>query len=127
MKSSKMLSVVILFLLGVVGVLGYLLLGRNMETKDNTTITSFDECVAAGYPVTLSYPGNCVTPDGRSFTQEISDEIRGEIPEDITGGDTSVPGSDGGVACTMEAKQCPDGSYVGRSGPNCEFTACPGR
>lgn len=30
-----------------------------------------------------------------------------------------------GMACTEEAKQCPDGSYVGRTGPNCEFTACP--
>ncbi len=29
------------------------------------------------------------------------------------------------VACPMEAKQCPDGSYVGRVGPNCEFAACP--
>ena len=29
------------------------------------------------------------------------------------------------VACTMEAKQCPDGSYVGRSGPKCEFSKCP--
>jgi hypothetical protein len=29
------------------------------------------------------------------------------------------------VACTMEAKQCPDGSYVGRTGPACEFAACP--
>ena len=28
-------------------------------------------------------------------------------------------------ACTMEAKQCTDGSYVGRSGPNCEFAKCP--
>lgn len=28
------------------------------------------------------------------------------------------------VACTMDAKQCPDGSYVGRSGQNCEFV-CP--
>lgn len=28
-------------------------------------------------------------------------------------------------ACTMEAKTCPDGSSVGRSGPNCEFAACP--
>ena len=28
-------------------------------------------------------------------------------------------------ACTQEAKQCPDGSYVGRTGPNCEFAACP--
>ncbi|MES2134906.1 MAG: hypothetical protein V4449_01530 [Patescibacteria group bacterium] len=27
--------------------------------------------------------------------------------------------------CTMEAKICPDGSAVGRTGPQCEFTACP--
>lgn len=26
--------------------------------------------------------------------------------------------------CTMDAMQCPDGSYVGRTGPNCEFV-CP--
>ena len=29
------------------------------------------------------------------------------------------------VFCTMEALICPDGSYVGRSGPKCAFTACP--
>lgn len=28
-------------------------------------------------------------------------------------------------ACTQEAKQCPDGSYVSRTEPNCEFAACP--
>ncbi|GBE16582.1 hypothetical protein BMS3Abin15_00403 [bacterium BMS3Abin15] len=28
--------------------------------------------------------------------------------------------------CTMEAKICPDGSAVGRTGPNCEFSECPG-
>lgn len=28
-------------------------------------------------------------------------------------------------ACTMEAKQCADGSYVSRTGPNCEFAECP--
>ena len=31
----------------------------------------------------------------------------------------------GPKACTEEAKQCPDGSFVGRTGPNCEFAACP--
>lgn len=31
----------------------------------------------------------------------------------------------GPVACTLEAKLCPDGSYVGRTGPNCEFAECP--
>ena len=29
------------------------------------------------------------------------------------------------TACTQEAKICPDGSAVGRSGPNCEFAPCP--
>lgn len=29
------------------------------------------------------------------------------------------------TACTKEAKVCPDGSVVGRTGPACEFAACP--
>lgn len=29
------------------------------------------------------------------------------------------------IACTTEAKLCPDGTSVGRSGPSCEFAACP--
>lgn len=35
--------------------------------------------------------------------------------------DTHTP-----VACTTEAKICPDGSAVGRIGPNCDFAQCPG-
>ena len=31
-----------------------------------------------------------------------------------------------GTACTMDARLCPDGSAVGREGPNCEFKKCPG-
>lgn len=30
------------------------------------------------------------------------------------------------VFCTADAKQCEDGSYVGRVGPDCEFALCPG-
>ncbi|MFO0739432.1 MAG: hypothetical protein U0270_26275 [Labilithrix sp.] len=29
------------------------------------------------------------------------------------------------VACTDDAMKCPDGSYVGRTGPKCEFAPCP--
>jgi hypothetical protein len=36
------------------------------------------------------------------------------------------PGGPPATACTEEAKVCPDGSAVGRSGPNCEFAPCPG-
>ncbi len=37
----------------------------------------------------------------------------------------NIPLVDEPVACTMDAKMCPDGSYVGRQGPHCEFAACP--
>ena len=29
------------------------------------------------------------------------------------------------VACTLEAKICPDGTSVGRVGPQCDFAPCP--
>lgn len=29
------------------------------------------------------------------------------------------------VACTMEARECPDGSFVGRIPPSCSFSPCP--
>jgi hypothetical protein len=44
-----------------------------------------------------------------------------ETPID-TGSGIPIPSP---VACTMEAKICPDGSAVGRVGPKCEFSPCP--
>lgn len=41
--------------------------------------------------------------------------------------ETELPPAEETVFCPMDAQQCPDGSYVGRSGPNCEFEACPGQ
>lgn len=29
------------------------------------------------------------------------------------------------IVCTQDAKLCPDGSYVGRTAPKCEFALCP--
>lgn len=37
---------------------------------------------------------------------------------------TTPPTTSGTAACQMDAMRCSDGSYVGRSGPNCTFT-CP--
>jgi len=37
----------------------------------------------------------------------------------------NTPPANNTTACTMEAKICPDGSAVGRTGPNCEFAPCP--
>lgn len=34
------------------------------------------------------------------------------------------PATDAGTVCPLDAKLCPDGSSVGRVGPDCEFAAC---
>lgn len=47
-------------------------------------INSFEEC-AKHYPVTMSYPGQCHTPDGRTFIQPLSDEEKKKL----------IPPSDG--------------------------------
>lgn len=34
-------------------------------------------------------------------------------------------GGAGDRICPQDAKRCPDGSFVRRTGPNCEFAPCP--
>jgi hypothetical protein len=43
------------------------------------------------------------------------------VPETTTNPDTTPQPQE----CHQDAKICPDGSSVGRTGPNCEFAACP--
>jgi len=42
---------------------------------------------------------------------------------DTLGGPREMPPQP--IGCTQEAKLCPDGSSVGKTGPNCEFAECP--
>lgn len=37
----------------------------------------------------------------------------------------SKPEFNNSVLCAQDVKQCPDGSYVSRQGPKCEFAPCP--
>lgn len=50
-------------------------------------------------------------------------------PETQKGGDSGNNSNNGGdmIACTQDAKICPDGTGVGRDpANNCEFKPCPG-
>lgn len=197
---KKTLPIISIILLAVVFGVAWLFSKNELPPP---VITNFEECVQAGYPILETYPEQCRTPDGRSFTRiissngtefgssvtlrlneqskfsdgltvtlaEINDsrcmsgvvciwagelsfrynllggnitqttEIRlGTITaKSVTrGGYTftlqgatdntstiTVTKVGGQVACTQEAKLCPDGSAVGRTGPNCEFAPCP--
>jgi hypothetical protein len=113
-------SVLVLF--GFVLIIGAIIAWVIYSQTPSPTITSFEECVAAGYPVLESYPEQCATPDGTTFTRVIPDgeEALPPLPSD-NGIDP-----DEAVFCTMDALECPDGTYVGRIPPTCEFAPCPG-
>lgn len=51
----------------------------------------------------------------------ISDQVLVENQEPAA----QTPAEKEGVLCTQDAKLCDDGSYVSRTGPKCEFSACP--
>lgn len=101
-------------LLLVVATVGSYYLVQGKEQKHITEISSFEECAQAGYPIMESYPEQCRTPDGKNFVKKVEPIIP---PTDK--GDENEQ-----IACTMDAMQCPDGSYVGRTGPKCQFV-CP--
>jgi hypothetical protein len=101
------ISVIIIFLL-VIGGGSYIYLYNNEESKTQNElneITSFVECINAGNYIMESYPRQCRTESGELFVEEIEkDDNSKEF-----------------VVCTTDTMQCPDGSWVKRTGPNCEF------
>ena len=191
----------IIFAILIIVACGVLLVITKKEASA-PTITNFEECAYAGYPISDTYPKQCKTPDGKSFTKHltvlavefqtpitlsINEQIKfgdglevtlveindsrcdpdvvciwaGELSSRfiLLGGNISqfkevrlgtetektathnnytftlqeatesvatiiVTNEDAPISCTMEARLCPDGSAVGRTGPNCEFAEC---
>lgn len=54
---------------------GYKLRPAFYEPQDDSSIVSYDECLAAGYPILESYPEQCKLPDGKTFVHEIGNEL----------------------------------------------------
>lgn len=67
-------AVIILLILSGVGYAVTMSVQRpSLPTQTTeTAITSFEECLAAGNPVMESYPRQCSTKDGKSFTEVIA-------------------------------------------------------
>lgn len=78
MKKLLVVLIIVLVLLSLV----VIALQRFKKTdKPNVAVNSFQECVEAGFPVMESYPARCITPEGKSFVQEIGNEL--EFIEEI--------------------------------------------
>lgn len=67
----------IIALIGIIGIAVLVGWAYQANNKNGPAgkISSFEDCVAAGYPVMESYPPRCSTPDGKSFTQDIGNEL----------------------------------------------------
>ena len=77
---SSLIAAILLFGL-------FLIIGPNQATAptpgddlpnpdpEPRTVTSFEDCVAAGYPVMESYPRQCRTANGSTFVEDIGNEL----------------------------------------------------
>lgn len=43
--------------------------------KQISSISNFEECIVAGYPVLESYPRQCKTPNDKTFVEDIGNEL----------------------------------------------------
>lgn len=78
--------------------------------KELTTVTPLSKAVALLLFISLPIVGFMF---GMNYQAGAYDNLIKPVP-------TGEP-----VACTMDAKICPDGTAVGRTPPNCAFEACP--
>jgi len=90
MKKTFVAVIIVL----VVLVAGFFILNQYIyNTKQapnlDSSINSYEDCVAAGHSIMKSNPEQCQTPDGRTFTRDVSLEFDenindNNINEDIT-------------------------------------------
>lgn len=84
MKRFKNYFIYLVVLIIIAGVVGWVSL-KDKNLSQEASVSNYEECVAAGYPVQEIYPERCVTPDGKSFVNSFSitpnEEVRikGEI------------------------------------------------
>jgi hypothetical protein len=97
MKKIFFLGIIILLIITAV-----FLFVRNYQPsqKPVLTVTDFESCAAAGYPILESYPRQCRTPDGRNFGENIGNtlekkdliQVSSPRPNDIVKSPLSVKG-----------------------------------
>lgn len=63
-RTTTLLFSGLILLILAVGLIVYVVSTRK-------SISSFEECAAAEYPIQESFPERCITPDGKVFTKMI--------------------------------------------------------
>ena len=116
MKTTTLLGLLVVLVIAA----GLLLSLSSIATQKRIlSISSFDECALAGYPIMESYPEQCATPDGRSFVNDKQAPVQN--PNETSGGISAngcaVAGCSGQLC--ISAEEAAQGGGVS----TCEFRA----
>jgi hypothetical protein len=96
---------IIYLIIFILIILALILIGPKLIFKKPIAVNSFDECVIAGYPVQESYPEQCKTPEGKTFTEDIGNvlekqdliQIISPRPNDLIKSPVTIEGEARGV------------------------------
>jgi phage shock protein PspC (stress-responsive transcriptional regulator) len=124
------------FVMSLIPLLVLIVLGVSLLKKHNLFTTNKTVTLAVVWIIALVLAGTTSSLQAEKVWQEIGSDLGGEVELIISedGMQFVVPDAvlpvevqpvEEQVMCTMEVKECPDGSYVGRSGPTCAFAKCP--
>jgi hypothetical protein len=93
--------------------------GKLTETSVQIVDAAADDITDAGIKTLRDNIYRRLNLDIRADLREVL-LLLSKTPNPATATTTTIS-----TACTLDAQICPDGSAVGRAGPNCEFAACP--
>ncbi len=107
------------------GLLDYDRVVRSGSPGTSLRATTFTEDVASAVTAFQEkYRSEILTPNGLTHgTGYVGPATRKKLNQLYGCGVAVKPPTP--VSCTEDAKQCPDGSYVGRIAPSCQFAPCP--
>ena len=112
MKPTSIVGAAIV--IGVVAI--FMLAFDSIQKKEQLfSITTFEECAAAGYPIMESYPEQCRTPDGRTFVHDISGDDLDHTEGPMIGNGCAVGG------CSNQL--CVSADEVDKIFTTCEYRA----
>lgn len=114
-KSGGAIWVVLGFILFFLGVGGYYLHNEIESLKKETEVTPLPTISEEAEPTSIPTPATTVDPNQVTGKPTLIPTIKVQ---------STIPVSSDTTVCTQDAQLCPDGSYVGRTGPKCEFK-CP--
>lgn len=130
-SARRQISLGFIAVLTILVVVAVLAVQRVQTFKSEATGTCAEQAARA-YDDCIGYGANLAHINVEGYCEQLKNQVNricsggsNTGSANTTQNVVSVDVPPSYTACTQEAKTCPDGSSVGRGGPNCDFAPCP--